>query len=54
MLKRTYQRLLALAASRNAPWWLALVAFAEAKQAIVDKHANELIADRTMEQRGNH
>src|SRR3954447_22814763 len=30
MLKRTYQRLLALAASRNAPWWLALVAFAEA------------------------
>jgi len=30
MLKRTYYRLLALAASRNAPWWLALVAFAEA------------------------
>jgi len=30
MLKRTYDRLLALAASRNAPWWLALVAFAEA------------------------
>jgi membrane protein YqaA with SNARE-associated domain len=30
MLKRTYDRLIALAASRNAPWWLALIAFAEA------------------------
>jgi membrane protein YqaA with SNARE-associated domain len=30
MLKRIYDRLIALAASRNAPWWLALVAFAEA------------------------
>ncbi len=30
MLKGTYDRLIALAASRNAPWWLALIAFAEA------------------------
>jgi membrane protein YqaA with SNARE-associated domain len=30
MLKRTYDRLIGLAASRNAPWWLALIAFAEA------------------------
>ena len=30
MLKRTYDRLIALAASPSAPWWLALVAFAEA------------------------
>src|SRR4051794_5310061 len=30
MLRRTYDRLLALAASRNAPLWLGLVSFAEA------------------------
>ena len=30
MLRRTYDRLLALAASPTAPWWLALVSFAEA------------------------
>src|SRR4051812_4754043 len=30
MLRKTYDRLLALAASRNAPWWLMLVSFAEA------------------------
>lgn len=29
MLQRLYQRVLALAASRNAPWWLAAVSFAE-------------------------
>lgn len=29
MLHRLYQRVLALAASRNAPWWLAAVSFAE-------------------------
>ncbi len=29
MLQGLYQRVLALAASRNAPWWLALVSFAE-------------------------
>ena len=29
MLHRLYQRVLALAASRHAPWWLALVSFAE-------------------------
>jgi membrane protein YqaA with SNARE-associated domain len=29
MLQRLYQRMLALAASRHAPWWLAAVAFAE-------------------------
>ena len=30
MLDRLYQRVLALSASRHAPWWLALVSFAEA------------------------
>jgi membrane protein YqaA with SNARE-associated domain len=30
MLKRTYDRLIALAASSAAPWWLALISFAEA------------------------
>lgn len=30
MLRRTYDRLIALAASPAAPWWLALVSFAEA------------------------
>src|ERR1700749_756185 len=30
MLQRTYARVLALAGSRNAAWWLALIAFAEA------------------------
>lgn len=30
MLRRLYDRVLALSASPNAPWWLALVAFAEA------------------------
>ncbi|MBS0640883.1 MAG: YqaA family protein [Acetobacteraceae bacterium] len=30
MLRRTYNRLIALAASPSAPWWLALVSFAEA------------------------
>jgi len=29
MLQRLYQRVLALAASRHAPWWLAAVSFAE-------------------------
>ena len=29
MLQRLYRRVLALAASANAPWWLAAVAFAE-------------------------
>jgi membrane protein YqaA with SNARE-associated domain len=29
MLQRLYQRVLALAASRHAPWWLAAIAFAE-------------------------
>ena len=30
MLRRTYDRLIALAASPAAPWWLALISFAEA------------------------
>jgi len=30
MLRRMYQRVMALAASPNAAWWLALIAFAEA------------------------
>ena len=30
MLRRFYDRILALSASRNAPWWLAAIAFAEA------------------------
>jgi membrane protein YqaA with SNARE-associated domain len=30
MLQRLYQRVLALSASRYAPWWLAAIAFAEA------------------------
>ncbi len=30
MLKRLYERVMALSLSPNAPWWLALVAFAEA------------------------
>ena len=30
MLQRLYARVMALAASRNATWWLALIAFAEA------------------------
>ena len=30
MLRRTYARVMALAASPNAAWWLALIAFAEA------------------------
>jgi membrane protein YqaA with SNARE-associated domain len=29
MLRRLYHRVLALAASRHAPWWLAAIAFAE-------------------------
>jgi membrane protein YqaA with SNARE-associated domain len=29
MLQRLYQRVLALSASRHAPWWLAAIAFAE-------------------------
>jgi len=29
MLRRLYQRVIALSASRHAPWWLAAVAFAE-------------------------
>ena len=30
MLRRFYDRILALSASNNAPWWLAAIAFAEA------------------------
>jgi len=30
MLQRLYQRILALSASRHAPWWLAAISFAEA------------------------
>ncbi len=30
MLQRFYQRVLALSASRHAPWWLAAISFAEA------------------------
>jgi membrane protein YqaA with SNARE-associated domain len=30
MLHRLYQRVLALAASKRAPWWLAVISFAEA------------------------
>jgi len=32
MLHRLYQRVLALSASRHAPWWLAAISFAEASR----------------------